>query len=164
MKIEKIEAAPECPLERIYIMAGIVKLFKGKKNVEIQIIRPFAKPEELAELKAEALVAAPGPELPEELVQNSSIEKALRCILEAFTDEESKLVSDYLEKRYGDKFELLQICPVDLPVPFGVAPLAEIPESDSSGFIRFENASDYALDFPVWGYYDLAAQTSSSGS
>lgn len=164
MKIEKIGADKDRPLERIYIMAGILKQFKGVRDVEVQIIRPNPAPEEFAALENKKLVAPPPPEMPAGLIENSSTRQALGCILEAFTEEESEKLAKYLAERYGDKFDLLRICPLDIPVPFGVAPLAGIPESEKSGFIRFEKVPDYPLDFPVWAYYDLTSQTSFTGS
>ena len=47
MRIEKIEAEKDRPSARIYIMAGILKQFKGARDVEVQIIRPNPAPEEL---------------------------------------------------------------------------------------------------------------------
>ncbi len=163
MRIEKIEAEKDRPSARIYIMAGILKQFKGARDVEVQIIRPNPAPEEFAALENKNLVCPPPPEMPAGLIENSSARQALGCILEAFTEEESEKLARYLAERYGDKFDLLRICPMELPVPFGVAPLADIPESENSGFIRFEKAPDYPLNFAAWAYYDLASQTSSSG-
>ena len=49
----------------------------------------------------------------------------------------AKSLPVYLAERYGDKFDLLRICPMEFPVPFGVAPLADIPESENSGLYPF---------------------------
>lgn len=163
MNIEIKKAEKQLPIERIYIMAGILKSFKGKRDVELQIIRPCAKEEEFFPLFDKNLVDAPDPAMPAALVENSSMRKALGCILEAFTEDEAKALANYLAQRYGDKFSSLFASPMIFPVPFGVAPLAELPESKNSGFIRFERASDYPLPFSAWGYYDLDTHSSISG-
>ena len=70
---------------------------------------------------------------------------------------------DHSEKRYADQIEKITICPLDLPVPFGVAPLAGIGEGKTTGFIRFDAVRDYPLPFAAHGFYDLASQKPSEG-
>ena len=90
------------------------------------------------------------------MLQGATEEAALRCILEAFTEEESRALVDYLEQRYAEHIEKITVCPLDLPVPLGVAPLSGIPEGKSTGFIRFEAVPNYPLPFVARGFYDLA--------
>ena len=113
---------------------------------------------ELEAVKGLGLVAPADPSVPAEVLQGATEEAALRCVLESFTAEESHALVEYLEKRYADQIEKITVCPLDLPVPMGVAPLAGICEGKTNGFIRFDAVRDYPLSFPAYGFYDLTAQ------
>lgn len=153
MIIEK-EQASGGP-ERIYIAAVTLKNLHGRKNVEVQLFRTGAQPEEMAALKNQALVGDPPPEMPKELLAGATTENALACLLEAFTEEETEQLTAYLKDRYADQVERLIICPIQIPVPLGVGPLAQIPESESSGFVNFDLAPDYPLPFKFRGFYEI---------
>ena len=102
--------------------------------------------------------------MPAGLIENSSARQALGCILEAFTEEESE---KSLPAIWPNAMATNSICsgfaPWSCLFHLGVAPLADIPESENSGFIRFEKRPTIPLNFAAWAYYDLASQTSSSG-
>ena len=153
MKLDRPQNAPE----RVFIGAAVLKSLRGKEHVEAQLFR--AEPATgLEALKGQGLVAAADPALPPELLAGATEEAALECLLEAFTAEEARAIAAYLQERYEDQVESLVFCPIDLPVPLGVGPLAKIPETGASGFVNFDLAPDYPLKFKFRGYYDLAGQ------
>lgn len=147
----------DLPLDRIYIVAATLKTFKGRRHVDVQIFRPGAGDDEVEAIRNLGLVAPADPSIPPEVLQGATEDAALRCILEAFTAEESRALLAYLEERYAEHIEKITICPMDIPVPLGVAPLADIGESNTTGFIRFDAVRDYSLPFAAHGYYDLSA-------
>ena len=153
----------DLPLDRFYIVAVTLNTFKGRRHVDVQVFRPNGSDEEMEALRGLGLVAPPDPSIPPEVLQGATEEAALRCVLESFTAEESHALVEYLEKRYADQIEKITVCPLDLPVPFGVAPLAGIGEGKTTGFIRFDAVRDYPLSFPAQGFYDLASQKPSDG-
>ena len=143
------------PLDRVYIATAILKSFRSRRRVEAQIFRPGATEAEVAALMGKGLVAPADPSVPPQILQGATEEAALRCILEAFTEEEAGALARYLDDRYGDQMERLTVCPMEVPVPMGVGPLEGIAGGKTSGFIRFNAVKDYPLSFPAWGYYDL---------
>ena len=152
----------DLPLDRIFIVAATLNTFKGRRHLDVQIFRPGAKDAELEAIKGLGLVAPADPAVPAEVLQGATEEAALRCILESFTHDESQALVKYLEQRYADQIEKITVCPLDLPVPLGVSPLAGLTESKTTGFIRFDAVRDYPLPFPAYGFYDLAAQQPAS--
>lgn len=157
MEIRMIEAK-DAALDRIYIATAVLENFRGHKHVEAHLFRSGADKGELEALRGKNLVAPPDPRMPAELLAGATEDAALGCILEAFTRQEADDLCAYLQKRYADQIESLVICPMELPVPLGVGPLADIPQSGKSGFIRFDRAGDYPLGFGLSGYYDLGEQ------
>ena len=156
MEKQSIAAPDNAPLDRIYIIAATLNAFKGRRHVEVHIFRHGATDEELAALEGKKLVGPPDPAVPPQVLQGATEKAALRCVLEAFTAEESQALVAYLEQRYAEHIEKIMVCPMDLPVPLGVAPLSGIPEGKSTGFIRFDAVPDYPLPFVARGFYDLA--------
>lgn len=153
-----VPAPPGAGPERIYIAVATLRAFKGRRHVDVHLFRHGGSEEELAALKSNlpGLVGPPDPSVPPQALQGASEEAALRCILEAFTAEESQALVAYLEQGYAEHIEKITVCPLDLPVPLGVAPLGAIPEGKTTGFIRFEAVHRYALPFVARGFYDLA--------
>lgn len=149
MRLDKPVNAPE----RIFIGAVVLKSLRGQDHVEVQLFRTGAA-ESIEELKGKGLVCAPDPAIPTELLSGATEEAALECLLETFTGEEAWQIAKYLEERYGDHVESIVFCPMDLPVPLGVGPLARIPETESSGFVNFDLAPDYPLPFSFKGFYE----------
>ena len=156
MEKQSIAAPDNAPLDRIYIIAATLNAFKGRRHVEVHIFRHGATDEELAALEGKKLVGPPDPAVPPQVLQGATEKAALRCVLEAFTAEESQALVAYLEQRYAEHIEKIMVCPMDLPVPLGVSPLSGIPEGKSTGFIRFDAVPDYPLPFVARGFYDLA--------
>ncbi len=144
--------APEdMPVERAYVISATIRTFKGRRNVEAHLFRTGTREEELASLEGMRLVGDPiDPANP------GDPKDALRAVLEAFTKEECDAVIAYLERKYADRFTVIVACPLDLPIPQGVAPLSAIPEGKTMGFIRFDTVSGYDLPFGFRGFYDLA--------
>lgn len=141
--------------DRIYIAAATLKNFKGLGNVEIQLLRCGASQAEMEALRDRNLVSAPASDLPAEIRAGTTRDMALACLLEAFTKEEIEELVKYLDERYGEHISELVVCPLELPLPFGVGPLGQMPESESSGFINFDLAPDYPLGFKFKGFYEL---------
>ncbi len=152
-----IAAPPYVELERIYIITATIKTFKGRRNVDVHLFRPDADPGEFEALSAMDIVEKPKFETPAEARTTEAREDALRTALEAFTTDEGNKVLEYLDKRYGALLGPVMVCPLEMPIPLGVVPLSTIPENRSMGFIRFNEAPNYPLDFAVWGFYDLNA-------
>lgn len=153
MQIEMIKAPENIPLERIYIAAATLRSFQNKKDVEVHLLRIGATPAEMAELAKLDIVGPPEPDIPAQILAGATREAALACLLETFTGAEVEQLARYLEERYSEQISRLMIGPMDLPVPLGAGPLAAIPESASSGFINFDLAPDYPLDFRFKGFY-----------
>ena len=164
MEILRLAATGKPLCDRIYVLGATLKAFRGQRHVETHIIRHGATEEELAALRGKGLVAPPDPAMPAALLEGATEDRALACLLEAFTLEESEALAAWLEKRYADRIEKLVICPLDLPVPLGVGPLGEIPEGGQTGFIRFDAAPGYDLPFAARAFYDLSAQASGEAS
>ena len=158
MKVEKIRASSDSPLERVYFASAVMNGFRGRDNIELQLFRVGATEAELDALRGKNLVGPADPNMPPQALAGASEDAALECMLEAFTEEEADQLAAYLQERYSDQFGTLAICPMDVPVPLGIGPLAKIPESENSGFINFDLAPDYPLDFKFRGYFDLQAQ------
>ena len=164
MEILRLEAPGKPPCDRIYVLGATLKTFRGKRHVETHIIRHGATEEELAALHGKGLVAPPDPAIPAALLEGATEDRALRCLLEAFTAEESEALAAWLERQHADRIEKLVICPLELPVPLGVGPLGEIPEGGQTGFIRFDAAPGYPLPFAARAFYDLSSHASGEAS
>lgn len=155
MKIEINEAKDEFNWNRRYIIEAKLKNFRGHADVRAHIFRPGATEEEMKECLAKNLVGPPAPEMPQALLEGMTEKMALECLLETFTLPEAKELAKWLEKHYSGQIAQLDICPISLPVPLGVGPLAGIPESQTAGFINFDLAKNYDLGFLAKAYYDL---------
>lgn len=142
-------------MPRCYIAAAELANFRGHPGVSVQLFRTRASDDELEQIRGLGLVSADKPEMPAGLPESPGEEAALRFLLECFTRDEAASLAEYLKMRYGDQLDRLIICPVDLPVPLGIGPVAQIPESARSGFINFDLAQGYSLPFTFKGYYDL---------
>lgn len=150
LRLEKPANAPD----RVFIGAAVLKHLHGREHVEAQLFRS-APVEDVESIDRAGLVGAPDPSLPKEALAGATEEAALQCLLEAFTSEEAQAIASYLQDRYADHIESLIFCPIDLPLPLGIGPLAKIPETATSGFVNFDLAPDYPLPFKFKGYYDL---------
>ena len=155
-----IQAPPDAPLDRIYIITLTLHAFKGRRNVEAHLFRAESDPAELESLRNKGLVGKPyaEPENPcDNQLPHGTEDDALQTALEAFTDEEGNLLLDYLKERYADQISRITVCPLALPIPLGVVPLSAIPESKTAGCIRFDATRGYPLPFAVRAFYDLAS-------
>ncbi len=158
MRVEMVKAPADSPVKRIYRAAATLKGFRQREAVEVQLFRIGAPDEEIAACKGRGLVGEAPEDMPREVLAGATEEAALACLMEAFTEEEAQEMRQYLEKRYSGQITRLAIGPMDLPVPLGVGPLAKIPESANAGFINFDHAPGYPLNFAFRGYYDLDDQ------
>lgn len=156
MEINFIQADEEPIFPRTYVATLRLANFKGRKDVEAHVFRYDYPKSELEEAAGLNLVGPADPSMPAELLAGATKEQALKCVLEAFTEEESELLAEYLKDKYADQITSLYIAPLSLPAPLGVAPLAEIPEGEESGFIKLDKAPGYSLPFKARAYYDLS--------
>ncbi len=156
MDVNFIEAEEEPLCPRTYVASLRLANFKGHKDVEAHLFRYDYPENEIEEIAKLDLVGPPDPAMPAELIKDATKEQALKCILEAFTEEESRQLEKYLREKYSDQIVSLYIAPLNLPAPLGVAPLAEIPEGEKSGFIKLDKAPGYNLPFKIRAYYDLS--------
>lgn len=154
MDIDLRLAKPPHAPERIFMGAATLKSLRGSPGVEIQLFR-YGHGENIDTLKDKSLVAPPDPAIPAEVLSGASEAAALEFILEAFTSEEAEAIAHYLAERYNDQIENVIFCPMDVPVPLGVGPLAKIPETAGSGFIKFDLAPDFPLPFKFRGYFEI---------
>ena len=137
MECEFIWAEDEARLPRRYIAVATLNNFRGKKNVEAHIFRTGASENEMEALKYKNLVSPADPSVPAEVLSGATEEMALACLLEAFTRDEALKLANYLENRYKTQISRLEICPMNLPAPFGIGPLAMIPETEKIQLKRF---------------------------
>ncbi|MBQ7617316.1 MAG: hypothetical protein IJS50_00415, partial [Desulfovibrio sp.] len=114
--------------------------------------------EELEALKGRELVGPPDPEVPAEVLQGATEEGALRYVLENFTREEVDQFLPYLKERYAELIEKVIIAPLEIPVPLGAGSIGALPATASSGFICFDKAPNYPLNFAVRAYFDFNLQ------
>ena len=143
---------------RSYGIDAVLKNFKGMEHVEVTLFRYGTDEEEVKSLLGKNLVGDPDPDIPEAVLQGATEENAIRYLLENFTEDEVNQFISYLEERYSDLVEKVIAAPLDLPVPLGTGPLAKLPTTSHSGFIFFEKAPNYPLDFAVHGYFDFTLQ------
>lgn len=155
MELEFVDAPRDAKLERIYIAMATMRNFRGHSHMQAHIFRHGATASELETLREMDLVAPAPAGIPPEILAGATEDAALRCLLESFTRAEAEELAAYLKQRYGEQFEKLVICPLELPVPLGVGPLADMPEGEKSGFIHFDKAPGYPLSFTMKAYYDL---------
>lgn len=155
MELKMRKAAAGSLYPRTYVASARLANFRGHRDVEVHIFRYGYPESEIDDLGSLDLVGPPDPGMPPELIANATRESALKCVLEAFTEEEAVQLTEYLDKRYKDQITQLIIAPLELPAPLGVGPLAEIPEGETSGFIKFDKAPGYDLPFRIRAYYEL---------
>lgn len=157
MNVQFIRAENDAPIERIYIAAITLKNFRGARNTRAHLFRSGYSANELDALAGKGVVGPADPATPPELIPADGERAALECVLEAFTLAEGEALAAYLKERYADQISDVFICPMDLPAPLGVGPLAKLPETGRSGFIHFDRAKNYPLPFAFKGYYELDA-------
>lgn len=158
MDVEYSLAAESQTFDRVYGIDAILRNFKGCQHLEITLFRYGATQEELEALDPDVLVGAPDPQIPKEVLQGATKERALACILENFTKEEVDQFLAYLRERYEDLVEKVIVAPLDIPIPLGAGPLAQLPATANSGFICFDKAPNYPLSFAVRAYFDFTLQ------
>lgn len=164
MKMEFHSIEDGYGIERRYIAMVTLNNFRGHANVDVHLFRIGADSAEMEALKPLKLVSPVSPEIPSAILAGATEENALACLLETFTKEEASLMKEYLDASYGDQINSLVFCPMELPIPLGLGPLAKIPESSRAGFINFDLAANYNLPFKFKGYYDLDAAESGHDS
>jgi hypothetical protein len=151
MELNIITPEIELPVSRSHVMSMIIKSFKGRRNVEVHLYRAKWSPEELESYPWDDLLGEP-------IHTDAAIppDNSKKVLMEAFTLEERDQVVAYLRDRYGEKLESITACPLDFPIPKGLAALSDAPEGKSVGRLYLETVPQFTLPFPVHGLYDLS--------
>jgi hypothetical protein len=142
---------PIPPVDRGYVVSMVVASFKGFENVEVHLYKPRWDESEAGSFNWESLLGEP-------IRPNAPVDSdgSRKVLLESFSAWERNQVLEYLQKRYSDKLESVSTSVMDFPVPLGLTPLCEVPETETIGRIHLEAVPNFELDFPVHGLYDLS--------
>jgi hypothetical protein len=152
MDIKIIPSTTPLPVNRAYIVTMTIKSFKGRRDVEVHLFRPFWDKEEENIYSWDKILGDPIENGPE-----PDINRSKKILLEAFTQDERDQLIDYLARRYASRLKNISSAPLDFPIPLGLMPLSEMPEDGDFGRIRLNQVPNYSLPFPVHGFYDLSA-------
>jgi len=129
-----------------------IKSFKGRRDVEVHLFRPFWDKEEENIYSWDKILGDPIENGPE-----PDINRSKKILLEAFTQDERDQLIDYLARRYASRLKNISSAPLDFPIPLGLMPLSEMPEDGDFGRIRLDQVPNYSLPFPAHAFYDLSA-------
>lgn len=151
MKINIISPEQNFPLDRAYVVNIMIRSFKGRKDVEVHLYRPWWNQAEEEEYDWGLIVNQSHGRTREDM------NKSRKVVMELFTASERDALVGYLRDRYSEKLRLINSAPLSFPVPVGLSPLSMLPENENHGRIRFERIPNYSLPFPVHGFYDLSA-------
>ena len=151
MEINIVPPNQDLPLERAYVVNMLIRSFKGRKDVEVHLHRPYWDDAEEKQYDWAAIFGNP----PEKLGMEER--NSIKVIMEAFNLEERTALIEYLKNRYAEKLKAINSAPLPFPIPQGLVPLSEMPEDENLGRIRLEKVPNYTLSFPVHGFYDLSA-------
>ncbi|MBT8762936.1 hypothetical protein KFV02_03225 [Desulfohalobiaceae bacterium Ax17] len=152
MDINIIPPSKPLPVNRAYIVTMTIKSFKGRRDVEVHLFRPYWDVEEENGYPWDKLLGEP---IEEGITPD--INRSKKILLEAFTRDERDQLVDYLARRYASRLKTITSAPLNFPIPLGLMPLSEMPEDENFGRIRLEQICDYPLPFPVHGFYDLSS-------
>lgn len=146
-------ARPETPppVDRGYVVSVVIARFKGHKDVEAHLYRPWWDPGEGGEYDWERLLGAP-------IRRDRAVdpEGSRKVLLESFSAGEMEAVVEFLKQDYSQRLSSINASSMPFPIPLGLVPLSEIAEEGAIGRIRFERYPGYSLDFAVHGIFDLA--------
>jgi hypothetical protein len=122
-------------MQKLFTAESIVRVYRGYRNVRFYW---FVEEREESE----------SPDIPPELCMNREV------IDELFTEEEIKLLEEYLNRVHDLKMEIHEI---DLPIPPDGIPRGELAEgdSDTDGYYYLSQELGYDLPFAVSAYYNL---------
>ena len=150
MKVSIIPPKQSLPLDRVFVVNIVIRTFKGRKDVEVHLYRPHWDQVEEDKYNWDLIVdQTPGR-------TREVMEKSRKVVMELFTLGERDALVDYLKDRYSQKLSQINSAPLSFPVPGGLTPLTMLPENENQGRIRFDRIPNYALPFPVHGFYDLS--------
>ncbi len=151
MLIEIVPAQEKLPVDRAWSMTVVIKSFKGRKDVEVHLFRPEWDTLEEDVYDWDTVLGDPiHPDM------DADMSSARRLVMESFTAEERDMLVAYFQQRYADKLEAVRSCPIDFPVPLGIAALSDLEEGKDIGFVHFDKIPHYSLPFPVRGFFDLS--------
>ncbi len=151
MLIDIVPAQEKLPVDRAWSMTVVIKSFKGRKDVEVHLFRPEWDTLEEDVYDWDSVLGDPiHPDM------DADMSSARRLVMESFTVEERDMLVAYFQQRYADKLEAVRSCPIDFPVPLGIAALSDLEEGKDIGFVHFDKIPHYSLPFPVRGFFDLS--------
>ena len=139
------------PVDRGYAVSMVIQRFKGHSDVEIHLFRPAWDEDDYGRYPWEELIGGAVSDDRSESPQNSK-----DVLLETFTADESQRLIDYLQERYGDLLASIHCRVLDFPIPMDLTPLSSIQQSGTVGRLDLDTITNYPLDFPVKGLYDLS--------
>ncbi len=151
MEIDIVPAREFLPVDRAWSLSIVIKSFKGRKDVEVHLFRPTWDALEEEAYDWDKIMG--DPMHPDMDCDNAS---ARKLVMESFTPEERDQLVTYLNERYTDKLAAIRSCPIDFPVPQGIAALSDLTEGKDIGFVHFDKIPHYTLSFPVRGFFDLS--------
>ena len=151
MEINLISPEQNPPLDRVFVVSTVIRSFKGRKDVEVHLYRPWWDQSEEKKYDWDLFLA----QLPGQT--GKDMEKSRHVVMESFTALERDIIIGYLKERYSQKLRQINSAPLQFPIPGGLVPLSMMSENENHGRIKFERIPNYTLSFPVHGFYDLSA-------
>ncbi|MFW5730613.1 MAG: hypothetical protein ACOCV7_03090 [Desulfonatronovibrionaceae bacterium] len=153
MQINVAEPDNGLPVDRAYIVNIVIKSFKGRKDVEVHLYRPFWDESEEDLYDWDRAVAQ------DPSRTRAEFGRSRQVVLESFTPDERDRLIEYLQTRYIQRISTINSAFLSFPVPSGLMPLSMMPENENFGRIKFDQIPNYSLEFPVHGFYDLSAHS-----
>ncbi|GFK94495.1 hypothetical protein NNJEOMEG_02341 [Fundidesulfovibrio magnetotacticus] len=148
---EFVPASEKLPVDRAWSMSIVIKSFKGRKDVEVHLFRPEWDCLEEDSFDWNDILGDPmHPDM------DADMGSGRKLVMESFTPDERDMVAAYFEERYAGKLAAIRACPIDFPVPLGIPALCDLEEGKDMGFVLFDRIPNYALPFPVRGFFDLS--------
>jgi len=151
MEIDIVTAQEALPIDRAWSISIVIKSFKGRRDVEVHLFRPCWDSLEEDIYDWDKILG--DPMHPDMDCDNAS---ARKLVMESFTPEERDALVTYLKERYAGKLGAIRSCPIDFPVPQGIAALSDLTEGKDIGFVHFDKIPNYTLPFAVRGFFDLS--------
>lgn len=151
MDIDIVPDDGSLAIDRVWSVSIVIKSFKGRRDVEVHLFRPEWTQEEEDIYDWDYLIGDPiHPDF------DDNVYSGRKLVMESFTVEERDQLVEYLKGRYAGKLAAIRSCPIELPVPMGIAALSDLPEGKDTGFINFDKIPNYPLGFPLRGFFDLS--------
>lgn len=150
MKVTLLMPDTHLPVERAFSLSMTVRVFKGRRDVDIHLFRASWDPEEEQAHDWDALIGPPlAPDAPDDPAGSRLV------LLESFTRQERDSIAAFLAEQYKDRLEAIFSCPLSFPIPAGLVGLSQIRAGKGVGLVDFSRLRNYTLSIPLRGLYDL---------